>query len=422
MKFYVLLFMIMGYASLLKSQTIGLVVDGEEHSPLSGVNIYRQKDSVGIGMTDDEGRYEIRNSQQISAHDTVVFSYVGYYSVKCTMEELKRSSYKVVMYSYPQELAEVTVKGEHGRIFMDCDPLKPLPKKLYSFASFLHDGKIYVVSGNETSIQPALPPFIGLDIYEYLSNRMYIYDISRDVWEVCRHPFICRTGHAAHYYKNKIIVLGGKYFSINRKLEYTVPQIEIYDMEKDTVYIDNVNPHQAVNPITFVYQDCLYVMGGSIKKNLFSSKMHIFDLKNGIWYDAGITIPKDKRDITRGVLVGHIVYLFGGESSTSKCLVRSYNLQTGVWSDLCELKAMVASPGVAVNGSLIYIYENNTLQTYSIKENVVNLYHVMEEMEGSGILYDDGKLYIVGGCKRKSNFVYPYEDVYSIDVSNISPE
>lgn len=39
----------------MKSQSQGYVIDGKDNSPLSGVNIYLQKDSVGIGVTDKMG-------------------------------------------------------------------------------------------------------------------------------------------------------------------------------------------------------------------------------------------------------------------------------------------------------------------------------------------------------------------------------
>ena len=129
---------------------------------------------------------------------------------------------------------------------------------------------------------------------------MFIYDIARDAWKKCRHSFKARIGHAVHCYKNKLFILGGKYLSTNRRLEFTSPQLEVYDIEKDTVYVDKRIPHQAVNPITFIYNDCLYVMGGTVKKNKYSDKVHMLDLKTGVWYDAGIKIPKEWMDNIEG--------------------------------------------------------------------------------------------------------------------------
>ena len=58
--------------------------------------------------------------------------------------------------------------------------------------------------------------------------------------------------------------MGGKYLSTNRRLEYTAPQIEIYDLDRDTLYVDWTNPHQTVDPATFIYNNCLYMIYGAI--------------------------------------------------------------------------------------------------------------------------------------------------------------
>lgn len=49
-------------------------------------------------------------------------------------------------------------------------------------------------------------------------------------------------------------------------------------------------------------------MGGTIKKNVYSDKVHMLDLQTGVWYDAGIAIPKERRDFMKCVLVGHVAY------------------------------------------------------------------------------------------------------------------
>lgn len=422
MRSNVFLFIIVSCVSLAEAQIAGVVVDGKDSRLLVGVNIYLQRDSIGIGITDEAGKFEIAHIGKFDEKDTIVFSHIGYLSARYTLKELRSLSCRIAMHTRSQELAEVTVEGEYGRKFLDYQPLRSLPQALHAFGAFLHEGKIYVISGDETSVTPAPSPFTGYTVLEYLSERMFVYDIAADAWTESSQKFIPRTCHAAHYYKGKVFVVGGKYFSTNRRLEYTEARVEVYDMEKDTVYVDKVNPHQAANQITFIYDDCLYVMGGTVKKNLFSDKVHLLDLKTGVWYDAGITIPKERRGNTRGALIGDVVYLFGGESQAAMWTIRSYNLRTGDWTDLCELKERVTYPGVAVNGNLIYIYENTTLQVYNTALNRVNIYHFTEGCDSSGLFYAHGKLYIVGGCLRDSDYMYPSAEVYAVDVGGIGVE
>ncbi|WP_303207051.1 carboxypeptidase-like regulatory domain-containing protein [Bacteroides oleiciplenus] len=412
MRIYVFLFLIAICTFSLKSQTQGEVIDGKSNYPLFGVNIYMQKDSVGIGVTDETGHFSVIDIEKFVENDTIVFSYVGYLSLKLTLKDLQYLGYQVLMYSYSQQLPEVSIKGERGRIFLDYAPLKDLPKAVCSSGSFVQDNKIYIISGDE--ITPTVSGF--------LSKKMLIYDIASDTWTESLQKFTRRTGHRAHYYKGKVFVIGGKYNSINHKLEYTVPQIEIYDLDKDTLYVDWVNPHQAVDPATFIYDDCLYVMGGTVKKNKFSSKVHMLDLKTGVWYDTGIIIPKERRDFMKCVLIGHVVYFFGGQSIASKWKVRSYDLQLEKWNDLCDLKEGVSCPGVTVNENLIYIYENTTLQTYNIRTNMVNAYYFTEGTDNSELFYADGKLYIVGGSQQDPDSSIQPENVFSVDISCISAE
>ena len=55
---------------------------------------------------------------------------------------------------------------------------------------------------------------------------------------------------------------------------------------------DPVNPHQAASAAAFVYDDKLIVMGGSTYRiengwQKYSDKIHMLDLKEGVWYEAG---------------------------------------------------------------------------------------------------------------------------------------
>lgn len=86
--------------SVVDAQTKGIVVDGVKGRSLSDVNIYLQKDSVGIGSTDRNGEFMF-SRDQITISDTIVFSHVGYFPLKCTLSELQHLGYKVVLHEHP---------------------------------------------------------------------------------------------------------------------------------------------------------------------------------------------------------------------------------------------------------------------------------------------------------------------------------
>lgn len=403
------------------AQTRGKVVEGGKGQPLAGVNIYLQKDSAGVGATDRKGEFRFVGNK-IEQGDTLIFSYVGYMPFKCTLPELQNLGYRVVMYEQPQLVNEIVVKGERPPFFLEWSWLASLPKPLYSFGGFLHDGKIYVIAGDETLIEMANHKYRqGTETWEYHSRDMYVYDIAADEWTKGAKGFVSRAGHAAHFYKGKIFVLGGKRFSTNRQLEYTDATMEVYDLEKDTLYVDPVNPHQGVDFTSFIYNDCLYAMGGAMKEKVFSNKIHTLDLKRGVWYELEDTIPAEGCGKMNGIVVGDKVYFFGGYETAPKWTAASYDLRTGEWRRLCGLKDGVAYPGLATDGNNIYIFENRNLQVYNIPTDTIRIYELATlNMEGAGLFYRDNTLYIVGGCRRQGIYVTPLKGVVSVDVSQIT--
>lgn len=378
------------------AQIKGVRVEGEKGQPLPDVTIQMQNDSI-------------------------FFSHIGYYPFKCTLRELERQNYKVTLREQPQSLHEVVVNGERRPAFLDWTELASLPKPLYSFGGFVLDGKIYIVAGDETQVRLVISGYRkGTEANEYRSTILYVYDIATDVWKEHAQGFAPRAGHAVHLFRNKVFVLGGKRFSTNRKLEYTDATMEIYDLEKDTLYIDPVNPHQAVDFTSFIYEDRLYVMGGAVKENVFSNKIHTLDLKRGVWYEQQDVIPASLCGRMNGIRVRDKVYFFGGYRTAPLWTVVSYDLQTGRWRRLCNLKDGVTYPGLAAHGDHIYIFENRNLQVYNIQTNTVRMYELAGvDKENAGLFYWDNKLYIIGGCARQGIYVAPQKSVIAVDVNEI---
>ncbi|WP_455607720.1 Kelch repeat-containing protein [Bacteroides rodentium] len=425
MRKLIFLLLLLFYSFMLKAQTKGVVVDGTKNSPLSGVNVYLQRDSIGVGITDDEGAFFIPHNR-VNAADTLVFSYVGYLPFRCTLEMLQRMNNRVSMFEQLQSLQEVLVSGERGPHFLEHKELAMLPVKigLYSFRGFVHDRKIYIVAGDETVIELGSRKIHvgeeqGIKTWEFRSPKMYVYDIANDTWETSSVKVVPRAGHAALYYKDKIFILGGVRYSASHQIEFTDATMEVYDMKKDTLYVDPVNPHQAVDFTSFIYNDHLYVMGGAVKEREFTNKIHSLDLKNGVWYEMADTIPSEHCGRKNGILVGHRVYFFGGSRSTPQWTSVCYDLETGKWERLCDLKDGVAYPGLASHGDYIYIFENRYLQVYDIKSDSIRIYSLTFDFEDAGLFYADGNLYIVGGCIREGVLVTPSCEVFAVDVSRI---
>ncbi len=438
----ILVILLFANALTLSAQIGGRVIDGKTNVPLSGVHIYLQKDSTTLEVTDRNGRFDTLQLSKLPPGDTLVFSYIGYQHIKHSRKDLSTREYQIRLFEDTQRLGEVTVTANKRSYFLNCVSLASMPKDLFSFGSFLHDGKIYVVAGDESSVlyNDNLTLFAagGIIANLYHSPNLLEYDIAGDKWTIHENIFTPRACHAAHLYKNKIYVIGGKNNSTNRKREYTDATMEVYDIEKDTLYVDPVNPHQAVNFTSFIYNDCLYMIGGSVKKKVYSSKIHALDLRTGIWYEMG-DIPKEFQREMIGIRVGHLVYFFGGRRNN--ILMRqidTYNLLTGEWKHIGELSEEMGYPGLACNGNEIYINGGAELHIYNVSTNSVTAYPMPEMsaqdatndsigvLEDAGLFFWEGKLYIVGGRifnRTLSGLTYsPSGGVYSIDVGQIGAE
>ena len=100
---------------------------------------------------------------------------------------------------------------------------------------------------------------------------------------------------------------------------------------------------------------------------------------------------------------------------------------------MCDLKDGVSYPGLASDGSYIYIFENRNLQVYHIERrrkatlptvetDTMRIYELAAlDVENTGLFYWRNTLYIVGGCNRQGIYVAPHRDVIAIDVSQINP-
>lgn len=401
------------------AQTKGVVVDAHTMLPLAGVNIYFQTDTMGLGITNNDGQFDLAMLKKRKDTDLVVFSYVGYRLQKLTVEQLRQGHYLVHLGEFVQNLDEVKVRGRHAPIELEYFKLSSLPVPLYSFASFASEGKLYVVAGDETFVRPATGKFSqGTEAVEFRSSKMYIYDIETDSWTVSRHKFVPRSCHKAHLYNNRAFILGGKRYSTNRKIDYTDATMEVYDLIKDTVYVEPLNPHQAVNFTSVVYQDNLYLIGGSVKERVYADKVHALNLKTGHWYELG-TIPEEMRREMNGFLVDNDIYFLGGRRSIATDRTDRYNLLSGEWKQLANLPEEISYPALATDGSFIYMYTSGKIYTYNIKTGFLERYYIALNVVDPGLLYWSNKLYIIGGCMRPANYVFPLREVYVVDTSKM---
>ncbi len=262
--------------------------------------------------------------------------------------------------------------------------------------------------------------FSSQPTFQDFSDELFIYDISTNEWNNEDIGLRKRAYHNINYDKenNEIYILGGKRLSTNRTFEYLDDKIEILDPTIKSIKIDKTNSHQAINFGSFIYKNNLIVLGGSIKMNknkekVYSNKIHLFDLKSGLWYHIG-NMPKAKE--TNGILIGDKIFLFGGYDVGPLTQIESFDLITGKWTIEGDLFSGVGRSAIAKNDSTIYLFENGRIFTFHIFSKELKEYHVNIFLKGTKMYFAHNKLFILGGVYEGEFSTQPSNEMFSIDL------
>ena len=421
----------------------GFVYDRTSDKPIVDANVYFKNSSFG-DKTNKKGRFNIKISSRIFSNDTLVISHISYNTV--TIVESDFTVNDTIFLSLNTNILDEIQLTENKKLKRNLSfkELAPLQKSIHSFASLLINDKIYVFGGdltfNVNSYKKALsefdysqgPPNLSMQYFfdnVFLSSQpsfqdfnkeLFIYDINTNQWSSEDIGLRKRAYHNINYDKdnNKIYILGGKRLSKNRRFEYLDDKIEVLDPVSKSIEIDKTNPHQAVNFESFIYKNNLIVLGGSIKmdknkEKIYSNKIHLYDLKSGLWYHIG-NMSKAKE--TNGILIGDEIFLFGGYDKNPLTQIESFDLITGKWSVNGDLFTEVSRPALAKRDNVIYLFENGLIFTYNVATRELKEYHVNLFLKASKMYFVHNKLFILGGFYESEFSIQPSNGVFSIDL------
>ncbi len=407
--------------STLSAQNVrGTVLEANSNKPLSDVNVYVKETGIGT-TTDEKGEFHLRYFTKIKETDTLSFSCIGYESKAVAFSELKSNNFIVLLSESVHLLGGVTITADKKlNLQIACTRLATMKNGLFSFGSVLSGDKIFVIGGDESTkpINQMAPAFR----WENYSSHLYVYDIQTNKWATSSLKFSKRAYHNIHFYNDKLYVLGGKTLSPNRKFEYLEDKIEVYDINHNTIFVDNTNPHQTVNFASFVYNDNLIVMGGSTRINTneekeSTAKVHLLNLKTGYWFELG-DMPVAME--TKGVIIDSIIYLIGGFDFKPLDGIETYNITTGKWDQVGRLFYGVERPALAFNENNIYIFEDGRIQTYNIVTRELNLYSIDLPLKSCELFCSHNMLYILGGYIDNEISITPSADLYRIDLDEFN--
>jgi hypothetical protein len=414
----------------------GSILDKKSNIPIQDANItLNQMDASG--RSDEKGKFNLKISGKFKENDTLYISHIGYNSKKISLHELKKSDYLIFLDEKTENLDGLTLSSKNKELKskLAFKKLAPLKYAISSFGSVLNNNKIYVIGGDGSfktdawkKVKYEKPDFSMNDYLkelqfqfsgQFYKDNLLIYDIKTNQWKTSEIKFRKRAYHNLNIYNNTIYVLGGKRVSANGKYEYLDDKIEVFDTNKETIAIDNTNPHQAADFASFTYNNSIITIGGSIKMSengtkKYSNKVHTYDMNSGYWYE--LTNMPIAKEVT-GVLIKDKIYLIGGFNGKPLSSLESFDLVTETWKTEGELISSLDYPAITHKDDMIYFFENEKIYTLNIGTKEIKEYLINLPFKGSKLYYFEDKLYIIGGYIENNYSQYPSPNLYSIDIS-----
>lgn len=392
-------------------------------------------------ITDEKGKFYLKITRKLQESDTLIFSHVGYTTKKISFSELEKNNFFVFLDENTEALNGVVITSSPNKQLKSkiaFTKLAPLKYALFNFGSVLKSNKIYVIGGDASfktdawkkvqyeKADPTMDDYLKELRFQFSSQsykgNLLIYDIRTDQWEISKLKFRKRAYHTLNEYNDKIYVLGGKRVSVNGVFEYLDDKIEVFDINNQTIAIDNTNPHQAAGSASFTYNDNIIIMGGSVKMSddgikQYSNKVHSYNINSGYWYELA-AMPTAKE--TNGILIKNKIYLFGGFNGKPISTIESFDIFNEKWKTEGNLFSGLSSPAIAVNDDLVYLFENGKMYTYDINQKELKEYLINLPMKASKLFFSDNKLYLLGGYIENYYSTYPSSGFFSIDINEFN--
>ncbi|QGK75312.1 carboxypeptidase-like regulatory domain-containing protein [Flavobacterium sp. SLB02] len=428
-----ILFPLLSFAQTIK----GTIVSTNNNLPLENTNILALSSKVGT-ISDENGAFSLKLLTKYNSDEILEFSHIGYTTTRISLSYLAKQNFIVTLEENIENLSGVTIAADQKlQSKLSFTQLTSLKHRIFSFGSLVQDGKIYVSGGDAypeiNHMEKARSEKADMDLVKFLNEEQYtstkrhykqdlcIYDIKTDTWEIAKLKLQNRAYHNIHFYNNLIYVIGGKKMFVNKisSWEYLQDQIEVVDLEKQTVKTDHTNPHQAADFASFTYKDNIIVMGGSVKSTEsglkdFTDKVHLYNISSGYWYElTHMPIAKE----TSGVLVEDKIYLVGGNNGKPISQIESFDLATEKWQTEGELFSALERPAITYHDNIIYFFEDQKMCVYDLKTKLLKEYEIGLPLKYSAMHYYNNKLYILAGRIDNSFSKLPASKVYSIDVN-----
>lgn len=437
------------YSITLNCQQLnGVVVDSGNKNPLQGVNLYSGNSNIGTYST-EQGKYSINLKRTASKADTITISFIGYRTQEIILGDLQKKD-TVFLDALSEVLDIVNIESKIKlKPTVPFRRLRSMKQELHSFASLIIGDHIYLFGGDMSyntngflrilDTDPSIGDFnltgdpqgfnkfltqARMNSWDYqgYNDRIYAYNISEDNWSTLKYKTIPRA-YLSAFYDDKydlVYLLGGKTISRNGQSQYLDHRIEAIDLNNGQIIISN-NPHSSVNSAVIPIDGGALVIGGSTKldkndRKEFMNDLHLFNSETKKWFKIGETkIAKE----TAAALANNNLFLFGGGFDQSVSTIESLNLDTGKWKYEGDLFQPLNEIAIAASKRTIYLYHPGKLLAFDIISKTLKEFQINIFNRNPSMLFNNYKLYLIGGYKYETNSMKPLSSFFSIDIRDL---
>ena len=429
---YVFYFLVCSMACFSQKVTVK-VLDFETNTPIEKAHVFFINK---ITYSNEQGdfTFNLKNKDRISFS----ISHLNY-ETKQVVFEKGTTSLVLFLKERQETLAGIEISSKRNfKATVDYKKLLDIPKAVYSFASVINDHKIYIFGGDTSSEYEKnkeglsqLQFSSGAEIMKFLQKPKPIgfynflgdiqsYDFSDKKWRIEKEKVLKRAHHKAIFYKDTVLLIGGKMLSKKKSRELLSPQIERISLKDLALKVDETNPHQAVDFGSAIYKNKILIYGGSTRKFKngsikYSDEIHFFDLKTGYWY---LLTKMNKGKEVRGIVFEDKLYLFGGYNKKNLTEIESFDLKTAKWKKEGTLFRGMRKPAITKDKEFIYLQEDGKIVTFKPKTKTLKEYKIDLNLKGSEMHFSNEILYIVGGFQVEEYRKAPSNGFYSIKVSD----
>ena len=284
------------------------------------------------------------------------------------------------------------------------------------------DGKyIYAVNGAamEGFIRSGIPKY-SVNIYgdvsggevgnrvtsSHSTKNIYRYNVETDKWSIMPNKLKAKRYSSAEYLDGELYVFNGcDFIFFNDRMNRVVNKnFEVFDLYTGKVSYLSKNPYPAYYSGSAVWNDKIYVFGGSHREGSTSNKLLVYNTYRDEWLRLA-DMPESKA--TRGEIVDGILYVFGGYNGKVLRKIHAYDIANDYWEYVGNMPRGVSAHAITKHGDFIWligdyynlsqvaVYNTKINEFHRIKSNMYGRRHAGAEIIGN-------KLYVFGGNREST--------------------